>query len=160
MPDFSDSTSSSQKLMFKFVSCNSARWSTGRSVGRKNALWLCPVTPKNHKLTLGNHRTWWITLDLIIKHELHVPYADHTILSSNSPKRSFKKMKNTYIHMGKVYNNRHKNGHISGPTLPPHLRFCRSHCKQKRNCPLWLNLWRRGWISFRSFSLLPGGFLN
>ena len=33
--------------------------------------------------------------------------------------------------MEKVYNNHHENDHISGPTLPPHLRFCRSHCKQK-----------------------------
>jgi len=26
-------------------------------------------------------------------------------------------MKNTYIHMAKVYNNRHENDHISGPTI-------------------------------------------
>jgi hypothetical protein len=30
-------------------------------------------------------------------------------------------MKNTYVHMAKVYNNRHKSYHISGPTVstPP-----------------------------------------
>ena len=108
----------------------SARTSVRSSVGTENMVRFCFVTAEKHELTLGNHRTWWITLDLIIKHELHIPYADHTILSSNSPKRSFKKMKNTYIHMEKVYNNRHENDHISGPTLPPHLIFCRSHYKK------------------------------
>jgi hypothetical protein len=44
-------------------------------------------------------------------------------------------MKNTYVHVAKVYNNHHESDHISGPTLPQHLRFCRSHCKQKEVTP-------------------------
>jgi hypothetical protein len=47
-------------------------------------------------------------------------------------KNLLQNMKKTYVHSTKVSNNCHKTDHIPGPILPPHLRFCRSHCKKKK----------------------------
>ena len=76
----------------------SARRSARSSVGTRNVVRFFPVAPEKCELALGNHKTWWIILYTIIKHELYVPYVNHTVLSWNSSKRSFKRWK-THIYI-------------------------------------------------------------
>jgi len=76
----------------------SARMSARSSAENRNVVHFFPVTPEKHELALVNHKTWWIILDTVIKHELYVPYVDYTILSWNSSKRSFQTWK-THMYM-------------------------------------------------------------
>jgi hypothetical protein len=53
-------------------------------------------------------------------------------ISHKNFSKLFKIGKYIYTFGQKGSNQHNYINHIMGPTLPPHLRFCRSHCKQKR----------------------------